>query len=611
MPQTSQPVFSAVVYSVLLLVLIVFIESVSSVTLTTANGIATQTPSPTPTDEPTLLCKVDNCRVDKVSLNTGYDQIAGALYAPVQPDAYWELIDAPKTDLDGDHLPDGPGTTTTLTLPSPPWVISPNGAWSNFPDSNWISAYQTNALDTNNQQPIYAPYAFQRCFCTCEGVKSVLLDLTVLADNTADVTFDGGPSLGSMLSNSTANFRTGLKITKEIPVQPGRHCLRVDVRNISLVAMGLNVNGTVTSVTPGEQLFLSASCCIAKGKIIGRKFDDVNCNGNNDNLPDNQTIEPGLPGWLITLRNTATGATATATTDANGMYYFNSLPPGTYEVSETIQGGWTQTLPSGTGNYTVTLAAGQVLQRDFGNCKKAQATDCAIVVGREAVCNVDGSGGYTYTFTVTNNSGKDVTEILLTPPFGSALTLSRQVFSLPTTLHQGQSTTITVGIGNVNPATRACFFVTLMTKDGPCCTVEVCPVLPECCATATGTFQCSREGYTGTFSIVNTSQNEIRNIYLYPPPGVTLGQTYFAVSLGPGQTFTTPPMLIKGAKPGKLCFRVSMHTADMKDCCVVEMCVTLPQCTDPRASSSVLNTLGAVQGYDSRRGLPPRHGGLP
>jgi len=143
-------------------------------------------------------------------------------------------------------------------------------------------------------------------------------------------------------------------------------------------------------------------------------------------------------------------------------------------------------------------------------------------VPKEAECKAD-SGGFTYSFNVTNNSGHDVEQILLTPKGGSGITLSQQVFPFPTLLHNGQSTTITIDIGNVNSGTPPCFFVTLITRDGPCCTVTVCPELPDCCATATGKFDCDPKGsYTGTLSIVNTSPNTIKNIYLYPPAGVTM-----------------------------------------------------------------------------------------
>ena len=100
-----------------------------------------------------------------------------------------------------------------------------------------------------------------------------------------------------------------------------------------------------------------------------------------------------------------------AVTDANGSYSFNNLPAATYVISESPQTGWTQSMPGGAGTYVVPLSAGQIIQKDFGNCKNDDK-ECATVVPRETVCKTNGSGGYTYTFSVINNSGKDVTQIL-------------------------------------------------------------------------------------------------------------------------------------------------------------------------------------------------------
>jgi hypothetical protein len=358
-------------------------------------------------------------------------------------------------------------------------------------------------------------------------------------------------------------------------------------------------SGSYTVTVAGGQViekdFANCKSQTDVGKITGKKIEDKNCNGKDDH-------DPGLAGWTITATNTGTGATVTTVTDASGNYVFNNLPAGTYTLSETPQSGWTQSMPGGSGTYTVTLAGGQSVNKDFANCRRTEEKECAQVVGREATCKTDGSGGYTYTFSVTNNSGYDVTTILLTPPAGSGLVIKDQTFPLTTPLPSGQSTTITVDLGNVKPG--ACFFVTLMTRRGPCCTVKVCPILPDCCGTATGKFECDPRGaYKGTFTIVNTSPNTIKNIYLYQPAGVTMSQTYFAVNLAPGQSFTTPVITITGAKPGRFCFRFSMHTEDMKDCCEVEVCIELPQCGIKIGS---LDWTGGVQGFDSRRGIPRR-----
>ncbi|MEK6283021.1 MAG: hypothetical protein AABN95_21900 [Acidobacteriota bacterium] len=290
------------------------------------------------------------------------------------------------------------------------------------------------------------------------------------------------------------------------------------------------------------------------------------------------------PGWHHICAPVTLLANSNLPSDANGTWLMADNAPNS---------SWNSLLANVTDvQFGIDFTANPAEEVGYDNfCFKdnacPQTSSCATIEGREAVCKMDGSGGYTYTFSVTNNSGKDVTEILLTPPTGSGLVLSDQTFPLTTPLPNGQSTTITVDIGNVKPRIPPCFFVTLMTKDGPCCTVKVCPVLPDCCATATGKFACDPKGsYTGTVTIVNTSPNTIKNIYLYPPAGVTMSQTYFAVTLAPGQSFTTPLLTIKGAKPGRLCFRVSMHTEDMKDCCSVNVCIVLPECGYPVGDGS-------------------------
>ncbi|RXK62480.1 hypothetical protein ESA94_05620 [Lacibacter luteus] len=69
------------------------------------------------------------------------------------------------------------------------------------------------------------------------------------------------------------------------------------------------------------------------GSIGDFVWNDLNANGIQD------AGEPGLSGVTVTLTYPG-GTTVTATTDANGAYQFNNLPPGTYSISFSTPSGY-------------------------------------------------------------------------------------------------------------------------------------------------------------------------------------------------------------------------------------------------------------------------------
>jgi hypothetical protein len=121
------------------------------------------------------------------------------------------------------------------------------------------------------------------------------------------------------------------------------------------------------------------------GSIQGRKYNDVDGNGNFDA----SEVSPAnrLDGWTISLYNDlaqpalSTMVTGDDTTIAGvvgqGQYRFTGLVADTYYVCETQQAGWVQTErttgaanPNGDGTvcFTVNLGVGQnVTGRQFGN----------------------------------------------------------------------------------------------------------------------------------------------------------------------------------------------------------------------------------------------------
>jgi uncharacterized repeat protein (TIGR01451 family) len=168
------------------------------------------------------------------------------------------------------------------------------------------------------------------------------------------------------------------------------------------------------------------------------------------------------------------------------------LPPNTYFEGDpatlTMAPACIQVVPAVGGTSPTPTAT--ATPRDTGSptpTATATATPtpaaCAVVTDKEIKCAP--GGGYTYTFNFKNNSGSTMSQILLTPVGGGAFTLSPQLSNLTSPLQNGQSTPVTVNIGNAKPEDKVCFFASLMADQTACCTVQVCPALPNCNATTT------------------------------------------------------------------------------------------------------------------------------
>jgi uncharacterized delta-60 repeat protein len=284
---------------------------------------------------------VNPCATGVVSLNSGYNHGTNGLYSIGMADSFWTVISDPD-----------PGTTE----PRPATVIQRNTAWSQaMTNSQWISSYASAANDRNGF------YEFQTRFCLGAGWSNAVLQLALRADDRASVFLNnqligGTPTSGSFNSSQP----TTIVVTDQTKFMTGSNLLLVRVENVYSVAMGLNLTGSMgadgLSVDRPE-------CCQGGSSIGGQKFNDQNGNGLRD------TGEPVLPGWTIQL---ASGTNFwTTLTDTNGYYYFMSLAPGAYTVTEQQVAGWVQTAPAG-GSHGVTLVQAQAVNGvNFGNRRGA------------------------------------------------------------------------------------------------------------------------------------------------------------------------------------------------------------------------------------------------
>lgn len=170
-------------------------------------------------------------------------------------------------------------------------------------------------------------------------------------------------------------------------------------------------------------------CEEVTGSIQGRKYYDVNVNGDFDQFEKDEPGNPNrLNGWTINLYDDSWNLVDSMETGANntpagnvgkGQYRFVGLSAGTYRVCEELQDGWIQTEPSsgyireGSYCHEVTLAQGQDINTiQFGNYEGADVRICKIdqdenpLAGWEVVLvgqRVDGPK----LIDVTNSSGTD------------------------------------------------------------------------------------------------------------------------------------------------------------------------------------------------------------
>ena len=127
------------------------------------------------------------------------------------------------------------------------------------------------------------------------------------------------------------------------------------------------VSMTYVLETPGSYTDIDFGNHETSGLIEGIKFEDKNGDGERDiDEEDSEENESGLAGWVIILKQGGSEI-ARATTDEFGVYKFEHLAPGEYQVIEETQTGWVQTYPETP--YNLAVNDNTLSNIDFGNYK--------------------------------------------------------------------------------------------------------------------------------------------------------------------------------------------------------------------------------------------------
>lgn len=246
------------------------------------------------------------------------------------------------------------------------------------------------------------------------------------------------------------------------------------------------------------------------------------------------------------------------------------------------------------------------------SCPEARE-QCATITNEEILCELDDSGNYTITFTLTNNSGQDVKHLLVLPDPGYTVVPSGLV-TLPNLLLDGTSTTISLTFNGGSPGDILCFTLSLNTVDfEECCAIVHCFEVPECdCAQIHDEIVeplCDGTGcFTFTFDVDNLTGDDVYYSFFSPltPAGVTITT---GNALDPSRwdfspladlgTATVGPLTSCGAQPGEeVCFLMTMHNASLDECCSIKITVVVPECDIGLECPADCNEDGQVNFFD-------------
>ena len=247
------------------------------------------------------------------------------------------------------------------------------------------------------------------------------------------------------------------------------------------------------------------------------------------------------------------------------------------------------------------------------SCPNLIQSPCATIADEEILCDLDNSGNYTLTFDLTNNSGQDVAHLLILPGAPGYSVVPSGLMTLPTVLADGATTTISITFSGGAPGDELCFTLSLNTADfEECCSIQHCIIVPECeCAQVHNEkIECSADGtvgcFTYTFDVDNLLPVDIFYSFFSPisPAGITIDTgnidpSRWDFSPIPSLGTETITVTICGALPGEeVCFLLTMHTADLAECCSIEVCITAPDCPNGTTCPPDLNGDGELNFFD-------------
>ncbi|MEM6398305.1 MAG: LamG-like jellyroll fold domain-containing protein [Bacteroidota bacterium] len=549
-------------------------------------------------------CGTEECPSTNIlNISTGIDS-AGNLISVGQLDPYWELINVPP--LTGGGSPD-------IMVPDV-YAVDPStvfASWNVITDPAYPMSQPVNIRNgtnlPNNNLNSQQPFRIRREICVCE-TSTVCIDAVTRADNAGRLLLysEVNPTIpladlgGTTTDGSTSAFNQDWPIKDTLTLLPGTYHLEYELRNLSGVASGFSLAGTIDVLSGDMTLFNSESSCCGGGVISLQKILDEDCDGERDNG------EPGLANFDFTLTNVATSQTITATTDAFGEIIFRALPYGTYTLTETVSFPWVPTNPT-SGSTTITIDADNpIVATTFLN-KNTEECNCA-----QSGLTLENSSEDECCFDLSlTNQNLDVfyveIEITqgaliddLTANVGPGLTVWG---SSPTSRLIGSSTPGPLP-ANIPDLIEFCLTeviaapqiidIRYLNADLEEVCVDMlaasCPVSNPCLDLVQADLDCHPEGYELTLDLINPPGGDFDSVGFVqvhvtsPQSQVQLFEYTYDPALSEGSTITLNEILPSNFDlfGEDLCIVVTAHDdPEQRICCFVDsLCIPFPLC-DP------------------------------
>ena len=137
-------------------------------------------------------------------------------------------------------------------------IGTPPTTWGTQPGAKWIGV-----RDMGNVLLPPGQYTYQICFNLCAGFENARIDLSILADNSAQIFLNNDPgSMLSMVGFTNADVKS-FSFTQQNLFLPGQNCLTIVVTNLPTAPnpnnpTGLNVRVAASAV---RGLCPDCGCC--------------------------------------------------------------------------------------------------------------------------------------------------------------------------------------------------------------------------------------------------------------------------------------------------------------------------------------------------------------